>query len=44
MKVGDAVFYDADTTHRTSNGGSEPAVMIVAAIFVPNRPILQPAQ
>ena len=44
MAAGDAVFYDAGTTHRTSNGGKEPAVMIVSAIFVPNRPILQPAR
>lgn len=42
MSLGDAVFYDEGTTHRTSNGGTEPATMIVAAIFVPNKPILQP--
>ena len=42
MKPGDAVFYDEGTTHRTSNGGSEPATMIVSAIFVPDKPILQP--
>lgn len=44
MQAGDAVFYDAGTTHRTSNGGTAPAVMTVAAIFVPNKPILQPVQ
>jgi quercetin dioxygenase-like cupin family protein len=44
MTEGDAVFYDAGTTHRTSNGGADAATMLVAAIFVPNRPILQPAR
>lgn len=44
MKTGDSVFYDVGTTHRTRNPGTEPAVITVAAIFVPNKPILQPAK
>lgn len=42
MQVGDSVFYDAGTAHTTSNGGTELATIIVAAIFAPDRPILQP--
>lgn len=42
MQVGDSVFYDAGTAHTTSNGGTEVATIIVAAIFTPDRPILQP--
>lgn len=41
-RTGDAVFYDAGTAHTTRNSGRSPATMIVAAIFTPDKPLLQP--